>query len=261
MANDVEEPLEGGNATQGVVRVGDTVRKPWSPSTSAAVEFMAAVASAGVDVPATLGRDRAGRQVLEFVPGSPAMGRTLSPGDLGRVGALVRAIHDGSEGFQPSEPTMWHPLLPAPAGSGPTLFCHNDLAPWNLIVGERWVFIDWDGAGPSTRLWDLAYAVQTFALNDADAVPAEAASRLAAFVDGYGADSGLRRRLPATMARRTSAMYEMLRSSHRGGREPWGSMYVDGHGDHWKNITRFVERHQGVWARALGAAANVGGSL
>jgi hypothetical protein len=27
---------------------------------------------------------------------------------------------------------------------------------------DRWVFIDWDGAGPGSRLWDLAYAAHGF---------------------------------------------------------------------------------------------------
>jgi hypothetical protein len=29
-------------------------------------------------------------------------------------------------------------------------------------VGDRWVFIEWDGAGPGSRLWDLAYAMKGF---------------------------------------------------------------------------------------------------
>ncbi|WP_407645311.1 phosphotransferase [Brevibacterium pigmentatum] len=32
---------------------------------------------------------------------------------------------------------------------------HGDLTPWNLLLGERWVFIDWDSAAASARLWDL----------------------------------------------------------------------------------------------------------
>jgi thiamine kinase-like enzyme len=34
---------------------------------------------------------------------------------------------------------------------------------WNLVRdGERSVFIDWDGAGPGSRLWDLGYAAHGF---------------------------------------------------------------------------------------------------
>lgn len=129
--------------------------------------------------------------------------------------------------------------------------CHNDLAPWILIMGERWVFIDWDAAGPSTRLWDLAYAAQSFGvLFDGQPVD-EAALRLRAFVDGYGADAALRKALPAAMAKRTVAMYKLLKSSHETGFQPWADMYVNGHGEHWRAAADYVLRNQAAWEQAL----------
>jgi Ser/Thr protein kinase RdoA (MazF antagonist) len=244
-----EVPLEGGNATAGVVRVGSTVRKPWTANTAAVVEFMTAVRTAGVDVPATLGRDDQGRQIIEFVPGRLAIDSSaLTLPELHRVGALVRAIHDAASDFTASEPRVSEVLLPAPAEE---LMCHNDLAPWNLVIGDRWVFIDWDGAGQSTRLWDLAYAAQAFTLSDVHEPPQSAAVRLAAFVRGYRVDPGLREQLPQAMAFRTQAMYELLASSHASGREPWGSMYMSGHGDHWRAASRYVKRHQHLWSEVL----------
>lgn len=242
-------PLEGGNATDGVVRVGSTVRKPWTLNTAAVFEFMSAVRAAGVDVPRTLGRDDQGRQVLEFAPGRLAMhSPPLTLRQLSRVGALVRTIHDAASDFTPTRPFAQDVLLPAPKEE---LICHNDLAPWNLIVGDRWVFIDWDGAGPSTRLWDLAYSAQAFTLSDVHEPADRAATRLAAFVHGYEADDGIRNQLPATISLRTEAMYDLLASSHLSGREPWSSMYANGHGDHWSAASKYVKRHQNVWSEAL----------
>jgi tRNA A-37 threonylcarbamoyl transferase component Bud32 len=244
-----EHPLTGGNATSGVVRVGSTVRKPWTSSSASVIEFMAAVQAAGVDVPAVFGRDELGRQVLEFVPGRLA--HSLPPltlPELSRAGRLVRAIHDASRSFQPKRKPTWETLIPAPADE---LICHNDLAPWNLILGERWIFIDWDGAGPSTRLWDLSYAPQAFTLANLDEDPGQAGPRLAAFVDGYGADRALREALPSTMARRTAAMHELLHSAHLSGRQPWGSMYTNGHGQYWRAATRYVAQHRDTWEGAL----------
>lgn len=247
--DDVEVPLDGGNATEGVVQVGSTVRKPWTDATPAVHRFMRHVRDAGVDVPAVLGRDERGRQVLEMVPGRLAMeSPPLTLDELARVGRLVRSIHDAAQGL------VWDPgavpenVLPV---AGADLVCHNDLAPWNLVVGPRWVFIDWDGAGPSTRLWDLAYAAQSFTVNDARTDPADAAADLAALVDGYGADQALRDALPAALGRRAGAMLELLRSSHASGREPWGSMYTAGHGEHWRAATRYAEAHEETWRVAL----------
>jgi Ser/Thr protein kinase RdoA (MazF antagonist) len=246
-----EERLAGGNASASVVRVGSTVRKPWLATTERTVAYMIALRERGVDLPEPHGRDDQGRLVLDFVPGRLAMDDAPLDVDLVRaVGAVVRSIHDASAGLPFGDD--WAVLLPA---RWPDLLCHNDLATWNLVVdGDRLVFIDWDGAGPSTRLWDLAYAATSFGHLFPDSSIRDSAARLAAFVDGYGASPDLRAALPEAMARRASAMHELLRESHDAGREPWGSMYTAGHGEHWLATTEFVTRHELAWRRALTSA-------
>lgn len=246
---DEVEELTGGNAGGRVVRIGDTVRKAWAASTPSVVAFVERLRESGVDAPAPLGRDESGRQVQEFVPGPLAMEcGTLTSAELARVGAMVRSIHDAAAGYAAPSDAIWQTAIPAP---GSELVCHNDLAPWNLVVGERWVFIDWDAAAPSTRLWDLAYAAQAFALNDADEAPAVAARRLRAFVDGYDADADLRAALPQAMCERTAAMHTLLSDAHRVGREPWASMFTSGHGAHWSAVHAFVAGNAGCWLDAL----------
>lgn len=245
-------PLGGGNTSESVVRIDDTVRKPWSRSTPSVLSFVESLRSSGIDVPEPLGRDERGRQIQEFVPGRLAIDHLpLTAAVLVEVGRLVRAIHDASEQFGPSPEAVWETAIPAP---GDDLVCHNDLAPWNLIMGDRLVFIDWDSSAPSTRLWDLAYAAQSFTLSDAGIPPAQATQSLGAFVYGYGATESLRKRLPVAMGYRAKAMYDLLCTSHETGREPWATMFVSGHGDHWRAITRYVRNHQRVWARALNDA-------
>ncbi|WP_061015243.1 phosphotransferase [Microbacterium sp. CCH5-D1] len=245
-----EEVLAGGNASGAVVRIGDTVRKAWTAATLSVDHFVAAMRVAGVDVPEPRGRDGRGRHVVEFVPGTLAMdGERLTVAELRRVGSMIRGIHDASTRYTPRADAVWETAIVAP---GAELICHNDLAPWNLVVGDRWVFIDWDAAAPSTRLWDLAYAAQAFALSDVGRDPVDASRDLAALVDGYRADDVMRRDLPRGMEDRTAAMLALLERSHAVGDEPWASMHVDGHGDHWADALRYVREHRAVWAGALG---------
>lgn len=243
-----EEDLIGGNASGRVTRIGATVRKPWLPTTPRTIDYMAHVRRAGVDVPEVLGRDEQGRLVLTYVPGALAVDEVpLEAKVVGRVGSLVRSIHDASADLP--VPTDWPVLIPAPA---PDLLCHNDLAAWNLVIdGDRLVFIDWDGAGPSSRLWDLAYAAISFAHLFPDADVDACAIRLAAFVDGYGVDAGLRAALPVTLSDRARAMWRMLRDAHADGREPWATMYLEGHGEVWERTITFITDHRSTWHDAL----------
>ena len=91
-----EHPLGGGNVAAGVVRVGDTVRKPagfWTPAVDALLTHLRRAGFTGA--PRPLGRDGQGRQVLEYVPGPVAMDQPwLDEAGLHRVGRLISELHD-----------------------------------------------------------------------------------------------------------------------------------------------------------------------
>jgi hypothetical protein len=58
MRHDDEEPLSGGNVSDGVVRVGDTVRRPAGPWTPAVHALLTHLHDAGFDAaPRPLGLD------------------------------------------------------------------------------------------------------------------------------------------------------------------------------------------------------------
>jgi len=239
----VEEVLAGGNVAAAVVRVGDTVRKPVTNSTPA-VEALLNHLHDFPGAPRHLGRDDQNRQVLEYIPGTIHDIPTTE--ELHRVGRLIRDLHDATADFTPPSEPAWDVVI---RPDREDLICHHDLAPWNLVrAGDRWVFIDWDGAGPGSRLWDLAYAAHGFVPMGPNGDPEEDAPRLRALADGYGLDDRQRDELPELIVAHTRGMYDLLRTSTK---EPWTRLYAEGHGDHWGPAADYIERHVDTWHHAL----------
>lgn len=249
--SDTEERLYGGNVADSVVRVGETVRKPATAATSsvqALLEHLHRVGFRGA--PRTLGRDEKGRHVLEYVPGATQEPFSYTSEELGRVGRLIREFHAAAKSFVPPEGAQWKVVIRPDAEE---LICHHDLAPWNLVRGEeRWVFIDWDGSGPGSILWDVAYATQSFVPLIHGGETAKDAARLRCFVDGYGLDRSQRERLPGLMVARTRAMFELGERAAITGEQPWARMHAEGSGSrHWREAAEYVERHVSIWRDAL----------
>lgn len=246
-----EVPLAGGNVAAGVVRVGGTVRKPATPATPAVTALLAHLERAGcTGAPRPLGRDDRGRQVLEFVAGPLADTMPpLTPAELARVGRLIRDLHDASAGFVPPPDARWEvPIRPDRAD----LICHHDLAPWNLVrAADRWVFIDWDGAGPGSRMWDLAYAAHGFVPLSPGGDPARDGPRLRALVDGYDPTGPDRLRLPALLEEHTRGMADLLAHGARTGEQPWARLYAEGHGDYWAAAADYIGANLASWVVAL----------
>jgi len=246
-----EHVLAGGNVAPVVVRIGATVRKPAGPQTPAVEALLAHLQAAGfAGAPRTLGRHERGRHILEYVPGQLADTLpTLDSGGLHRVGRLIRELHDRTGDFRPPPDARWNVVIRPDRRD---LICHHDLAPWNLVRdGDRWVFIDWDGAGPGSRLWDLAYAAKGFVPLEAGGDPAADAPRLRALADGYGLDASQRRDLPRLIGAHARGMFDLLRTSSLTGRQPWARLYAEGHGEHGGPAADYIERHLDLWTRAL----------
>ncbi len=249
--SELEEVLAGGNVSGRVVKIGATVRKASTFATDSVTAFLRHLHAMGFSgAPQCFGRDERGRQVLEFIPGHTAHREPpLSTIELGRLGRLIRQLHDVDASFDPGPHARWDVAITSDAE---TLICHNDLAPWNLIRdGERWIFIDWDGSGPGSREWDLAYAAQSFVPLAEGTDLDQQVVRLRALVHGYGPNRELSQKLPALLAERTRAMYELLIESAASGRQPWARLYAEGHGEYWRQAALHVEKNMGRWKRAL----------
>jgi Ser/Thr protein kinase RdoA (MazF antagonist) len=251
MDSSVEHVLEGGNVAEAVVRVGATVRKPASDATAAVEALLDHFAEVGFSgAPRSLGRDELGRHVLEYVPGKMAYALPpLTASELRRLGAFIQELHDAAESFKPPPMPHWKVVI---APDREDLICHHDLAPWNLVCsGDRWVFIDWDAAGPGSRLWDLAYTASTFVPFCAGGDPGLDGPRLRALADGYGLDEQQRRAFPALIVAHTRGMYDLLHFASLTGEQPWARLYAEGHGEHWGPAADYIEAHLERWTAAL----------
>lgn len=166
MGRTVEISL-GGNL-QETVRVGQTVRRragPWTPAVHALLRFLEA---AGFEAPRPLGMDDKGREMLEFIEGEAHSG-TLEPlpdhvmqeRHLIAAAKLLRRYHETVASFRPPSDARWRLVAPTEH----ELICHNDWAPWNLLFrdGQLAVVLDWDLAGPGSRMWDVANAAYSWA--------------------------------------------------------------------------------------------------
>lgn len=100
----VEDRLPGGDVTDGLVRVGQTVRRPAQPQSAAVADYLEHLRAVGFDgAPRSLGRDRSVRDVRDYlvgwVPGDPPEPWAADENLLASVGVLLRRRHDASAGY------------------------------------------------------------------------------------------------------------------------------------------------------------------
>lgn len=202
-------------------------------------------------MPRSLGFDDLGRHVLEYVEGDVLMPfEPRDPLTAARiVGHLIRDFHDASAEFEPPPEARWNVAI---RPDREDLIVHHDLSPWNMVLGKgRWVFIDWDGAGPGSRLWDLAYAAHGFSPLTPDTPNAEAALRLAALADGYRLDDRGRCDLADLLVPRIMSMYDLLEQGYRSGTQPWARLFSEGHGRMWRANATYAQIHRAELRKAL----------
>lgn len=267
-ADGPEIPLEGGDVTEGVVRVGATVRRPRGENAELAEALLAYLESLGfTGAPRFLGVDDQGRQVLDFVDGEVA-GRPwptwLADDDrVVSVARLVRAFDDAAHGFglpaglpEPAD----LPGMPASVAGPPTFVGHMDITPENVVFvdGRAAALIDFDLARPTDRAREVANLLLWWAplMPAADRENAvrevDECHRAALIVDAYGLDAAGRAQLVTLSINGAARSWFTMRdrAARLGG--GWRRMWNDGIGD---KITR---RH--AWlvanAEALDAAVN-----
>lgn len=177
-----ETLLIGGRTTLGVVRVGDTVRRPLGSSSHFVSHLLRHLVVVGFDgVPRALGRDDQARDILTWIDGDvPSELSTHSDEVLAAAARLIRYYHDATAALVDS---------PAARAVGIEVVCHNDLSPCNFVfrTGLPVAIIDFDAAAPGTRCRDLGYAAWLWLdLGNSELAAPEQIRRFRVFLDAYG---------------------------------------------------------------------------
>ncbi|MFJ8861705.1 phosphotransferase family protein [Streptomyces sp. NPDC102451] len=186
-AHEEEVPLRGGRMTPGVVRVGDTVRRPATSGSAFVAELLHLYERRGfTGAPRHLGVDGTGRDVFSYLPGHvPPRFRPWSDAQVAGAGVLLRLLHEASRG---SRLAVDRPVV-----------CHHDPGPNNTVFsgGRPVAFIDFDTARPGDPLEDLGYMAWTWCISSRPQAPhvRTQAAQVRVLADAYGLDASARNRL------------------------------------------------------------------
>ena len=238
-----EQRLAGGmDPSAGVVRVGDTVRRPAGRSAQAVRSLLLHLEAVGFEgAPRFLGTDEQGRDVLTFLDGDvplpPYPSWALTDSALDELGRLVRRFHEATAGFDAASVPGWSGEWADPRG-GPVI-CHNDLFPENVVLRDGHVvgLIDFAEAGPGRPFWDLAIAAQEWAplhapgarLHHPDDL--DGVRRTALLLHAYGIDPDRAEDFVDVVAEERVQQLGNVREMVAAGAEPWTTFWHDSKGE------------------------------
>ncbi|MFJ4109701.1 aminoglycoside phosphotransferase family protein [Oerskovia enterophila] len=269
-----EVPLLGGDVSDGLVRRGGTVRRPRGEHSPAVEAYLLHLERAGfARAPRFLGIDDAGREVVTFVPGEWG-GRPPSPWALDedvlvQLGEWQRALHDVSLDVVLPDGVTWPERVRF--AEVPDVFDEPDVVGHNDVTRENTIFrtapdgrrglaavVDFDMAGPTTRLLDVATTVLHWAPIGPPSARAEGMASLAAprrariLAEAYGFDRADRLAMLDTLARRFARSWYAMRhaAATRGG--GWQRMWEEGAGDRVREKQAWFAAEREDFTRELG---------
>lgn len=103
------------------------------------------------------GFDEKGREKLSFIEGEFIHPAPWDDEALVALGKMVRRLHDATASFSAPDNAIWREWFGRSLGKS-DIIGHCDIAPWNTVMrdGLPYALIDWEVAGPVSRLTEVA---------------------------------------------------------------------------------------------------------
>jgi hypothetical protein len=169
---------------------------PWADAVVALLRHLEDVGFSGAPRVVGDGYAADGRMMLTYLPGESPHPHAWGEEQVGRVGELLRRLHDATAMFSPSDLAEWKPTWLRDLPGDEWVVGHCDTAPWNIVGrdGSPEAFVDWEFAGPVARITELAYTAWLNAqLHDDDVAELQClpdartrARHFHSILDGYG---------------------------------------------------------------------------
>jgi hypothetical protein len=174
--NGQEVALKGGMSTPGVVRVGDTVRRPLKDTSVFVHDVLRHLERKDFDrAPRFLGIDEKGREMLTYISGNvPQQVGGFQKEQWLAAARLLKRFHDATTDCE--------------CKGECEVICHGDPAPGNYVLrdGMPFALIDFEAAHPGKREEDVGYAAWMWLhIGNRWVAPEEQGSNLVDFVAAY----------------------------------------------------------------------------
>ncbi len=192
------------SAEKGVYRIENTVKRPARPWSKSVFRLVRHFEAEKLPVEHIISVDN-DFEVSEYVEGEMVHPYKWTDDALYTVGELVAQLHRSAQIFPKNKSDIWQKWYLREIGSGDRIYCHGDIAPWNMITqnGYPKTLVDWEFAGMLDPLVELARVCWLFPQlvdDDLQALynlpsPEKRANQVRIICDGYGLEKSRREQL------------------------------------------------------------------